>query len=242
MANRIAAWKIGVITLLPLCLSACIDEARLRQIREDAVRQAEANYKAGRVSEANALATAAPCCDSLANVRNARELQAETPYQLTLGKWPNTQIIEIDGYRSYYVAVARGASADDSRRLQVKLVASLFGFVDPKSQMPSHDVFAPEVTFLDRNRSRLSTVQSVAQPWAVESGALASFAVPKEAAFAVIHTTARAQSGDSILSYRSSSTGAFPSPLGGAMIVTRSAGNGLLLFPALTGTISLTLK
>lgn len=216
-------------------LSGCIDETRIREMVERNQAEAARQYPIRKARLLQELANRAPCCDDLALVRPAARLTTERAYNATIGVWPNDQIAEFDGFRSYYAMLALDGPADTGRRVTVRLTPSLVPFADPVTKQPAKEFFIPAITFLDSNRARLATVNTT--PTAVSGTAeLAAIeTVPLGTEFIVLHSS------NEILNAPANSevlgSGHAIYPIGPVVVMISAPPTPIIAMPAVTGTV-----
>lgn len=225
---------ILAFVLLPI-LSGCIDETRIREMVERNQAEAARQYPIRKARLLQELASRTPCCDDLAVVRPAARLTTERAYNATIGIWPNDQVAEFDGFRSYYAMLALDGRADAGRRVTVRLTPSFVPFADPVTKQPAKEFFIPAITFLDSNRARLATVNTMPTAVSGTSELAATETVPLGTEFIVLHSSGK------ILNAPAQSvslgSGRAIYPIGPVVIVTSAPPTPIVAMPAVTGTV-----
>jgi hypothetical protein len=220
-------------------LSGCVDEQRIRQMTDRAVESASKRYYQHLADDTHELAALTPCCESLAGFRPHGRADGEREYQVTVGIWPTKPVVEIDGFRSYFVMLGFDPVHGDRAKLTVVSRFSALPLLHPETKSPAHEIFLPVVTFLDSERKRLATLTAPIAQIPAHLAMRSVFAVPPGAAFAVVHTSRDAIETRDLSAYVPPQTGAMP--IGSAMIITRTSGRNVHVLPSFTGSITVTL-
>ena len=182
------------ICALSFLVSGCVSQEQFHNFIEERGNIVRARFAADRSAERRELETKSPCCDDLRTANPLANVSGERPLAVTLGSWPSTQIVEIDGFRSYYAFVAVGSYLSN-KYLVVDSQSTVTGLVDTKTGFREGWMLVPVVTFFDEKRQR---IQSVGATLTQIPGGLywrAKFAVPVEAVFAAVHTSSEMLNG-----------------------------------------------
>ena len=220
--------------------SGCIDEQRIRQAIEEGERRATSMYLSRKAADVRELRLTSPCCDDLRQIRAVGQLSAGKPYGLTVGTWPNRQVMEMDAFRSFYALIALDGAADGKTTLALHLTPSIVGMADPETRQPAKELFVPVVTFLDRNRERIASEAATPNTQTGRYELTASMTIPSGTQYLVLHSSAETINAPSRLGIVPATTSAFP--IGPGTMVARSPVSKIVLLPSFTGTVSLSLE
>lgn len=231
---------VVIASIFALIVSGCISQEQFQNFAEEKGNMVRARFAADRTAERLELESKTPCCDDLTSVSPARNLSSEAPYAISLGSWPNRQVMETDGFRTYYVLVSFDAGRSNGH-LVVDSQSTVTGLVDLNTGFREGRVLVPVATFFDEKRRRIHVVDALLSQVPGSLNWRAKFAIPVNAKFAAIHTTAEKLNGTKLTGYVSASTSAFPLPTGGALVVRNSSGNSLLT-PTVKGFVSIAVE
>lgn len=232
--QRLAPLSLVALLLKGCALSSDIVGAGMR-IEQERLNGA-ARYRSASMIE---LSRKSPCCDNLSSVHPQGRADGDRPYQVSLGAWPSTDVVEIDGFRTYYTLLSLEPVKAEGQILRLVLGLGTQRFSDNGNGQPAHDVLVPAVTFLDRER-RIIGPTTVAVPKDEQPNPSANAKVPVGSAFAVVHTSAQALATKGLYAYVAPQTSA--APIGGAFLVSRSRGYVAQLLPQYTGSITISLQ
>ena len=229
-----------VLATITVALAGCVDVQRIRENYERIQTEGADRYRIRKVKMFEELQQQIPCCDSIVSVRPSAQLTADRSYPVTVGIWPNNQIAEFDGFRSYYVMLSLGEPMQPSRRLTLSMTPSILGFFEPNTKMPAKEFFVPAVTFLDANRKRLGVINAVpvARPRTFEL--VANVSVPIDTAFIVLH--ANQEILDTPPQPVVLGNGTAVLPIGPVILIARFQPEPIMAIPALTGSIVISLN
>lgn len=199
-----------------------------------------ARFAADRAAERRELESKSPCCDDLASVSPARNVSSEAAYAVSLGSWPNQQVTEIAGFRTYYLLVTFSTGRNGGF-LVVDSQSTVTGLVDSASGFREGWLLVPAATFFDEKRRRIPAADALLNLVPGSLNWRAKFAIPVDAKFAAIHTTSEKLNGPKLTGFVSGSTTASPLPSGGALVVRNSSGNSILT-PTVKGFVSITVE
>ena len=220
----------------------CVSQQQLNDFVEERGNMVRSRFAADRAAERLDLENKTPCCDDLASVSPARNVSGEAPYSISLGSWPNRQVMETDGFRSYYALISLDAGKSNNRHLVVDSQSTVTGLVDRNTGFREGWVLVPVATFFDEKRQRISTADSTLNQVPGSLNWRAKFAIPASAVLAAVHTTAEKLNGSKLSGVVAGSTTASPLPIGGAALVVRSDPGFSLLTPSVKGHVSISVE
>jgi hypothetical protein len=236
--------NFGVVVLLLLVsvVGGCVDEQRIRELSNNMTQGIKTNaarsYVSMRQATANSLTMRMPCCDDLTTVRPSAKFAIDRPSAtVSIGSAFDSRVAEFDGERSYYALFDLDGPLPANQTLTVDLTSTP-GYADPETLELAGSIVFPNFRFLDSSRREIGRAQVI--PGGDGNRITSTVRPPVGTRFVVVYTTKERLSARPVRVWFKGATGAVP--IGGAMIVTRTAPSESVFLPAPKGSITLSMQ